>query len=50
MKVDYKLKSALKCLRQFLATENPLKIMKNDFYLTLKLFPFSRYLDFYLTF
>ena len=27
---------ALSCLRQFLATESPLKIMKNAFYFTLK--------------
>ena len=29
-------KIALKVLRQFLITESPLKMMKNDFYLTLK--------------
>ena len=30
------LKDALSCPRQFLATENPLKMMKNGFYFTLK--------------
>ena len=30
------LKGALSGLRQFLATESPLKIMKNTFYFTLK--------------
>ena len=29
-------KGELECLRQFLATENPLKRMKIDFYFTLK--------------
>ena len=31
-------KGALSGLRQFLATENPLKIMKNDFFFILKAF------------
>ena len=45
------LKYALSDLRQFLATEGPLKMMKNDFYFTLnKLFLFSRYLNFCLDF
>ena len=30
------LKDALSCLRQFLATEDHLKMMKNTFYFTLK--------------
>ena len=30
------LKGKLPCLTQFLATESPLKIMKNSFYFTLK--------------
>ena len=36
MKYEVLLKSALSGLRQVLATESPLKIMKNDFYFTLK--------------
>ena len=32
----YVLKGALLSLRQFLATESPLKMMKNTFYFTLK--------------
>ena len=30
------IKGALSSLRQFLTTENPLKMMKSDFYFTLK--------------
>ena len=33
---NFKLKDALSGLRQFLVTENPLKIMKNAFYFTFK--------------
>ena len=44
-------KGALSDLRQFLATESPLKMMKNAFYFTLKkLFSFSKYLSFCLDF
>ena len=43
-------KSALLGLRQFLATERPLEMMKNAFYLPQKLFSFSRYLSFCLYF
>ena len=45
-------KGALSVVRQFLATENPLNMMKNAFYFNSKanLFPFSRYLSFYLDF
>ena len=39
------LKGALQGLRQFLAIESPLKMMKNAFYFTLKTFSFSRYLN-----
>ena len=39
------LKFADSGLIQFLATESPLKMMKNAFYLTLKLFLFPRYLN-----
>ena len=41
---------ALTGLKHFLATESPLKMMKNAFYSPLKLFPFSRYLSFCLDF
>ena len=41
-------KGAISGLRQFLATESLLKMMKNVFYF--KLFSFSRYLSFVLTF
>ena len=34
--VGFSLKGTLYSLRQFLATENPLKVMKNVFYFTLK--------------
>ena len=34
----------------FLATEIPLKVMKNAFYFTLKVFSFSRYLNFSIAF
>ena len=44
------LKGALSGLRQFLATESPLKVMKKAFYFTKKLFSFSRYFSFYLDF
>ena len=40
------IKSALSGLRQFLPTESPLKMIKNDVYLPQKLFPFLRYLNF----
>ena len=43
-------KGALSGLRQFLATESPLKMMKNAFISPWKLFPFSRYLSFCLDF
>ena len=44
------LKGPLSDLRQFLATESPLKMMKNDFYFILKVLFFLRYLIFILTF
>ena len=44
------LKGALSGLRPFLAIKSPLKMMKNAFYFTSKLFSFSRYLNFYLDF
>ena len=37
---------ALKSLRQFLATESPLKMMTNGFYFILKALLFLRYLNF----
>ena len=40
------IKSAPSGLRQSLATESPLKMMKNAFYFNGKLFSFSRYLSF----
>ena len=43
-------KGTLSGLRQFLATESPLKVMKNAFYSTRKLFSFSRYWRFWLEF
>ena len=43
-------KGALSRLRQFLATESPLKMVKNAFYFTLKTFLPSRYLNFCLDF
>ena len=48
--VTDKLKAHSQCLKQYLATESPLKMMKNDFYFTSKLFSFSRYLTFCLDF
>ena len=42
------IKGALSGLRQFLASESPLKMMKNAFIWTQKLFSFSRYLSFCL--
>ena len=42
----YWLKGAFLGLRQFLATESPLKKMKNIFISPQKLFSFSRYLNF----
>ena len=39
---------ALSGLRQFLPNESPLKMMENAFYFILKLFWFSRYLNFCL--
>ena len=44
------LKGTLSDLRQFLATESPLKVMKMLFISPQKLFLFSRYLSFYLDF
>ena len=44
------LKSAFSGLRQFLATENPLKMMKMLFISPYNLFSFSRYLNFCLDF
>ena len=41
-------KGALSSLRQFLATESSLKVMKNAFDSTLKVFSSSRYLNFCL--
>ena len=41
---------ALSGLRQFLATESPLKMMKNAFFSPQKLFSFPRYLRFCLDF
>ena len=35
-KVKFSIKGALSGLRQFLAAESPLKMMKNAFYITLK--------------
>ena len=37
--IKFSFKGALSGLRQFWATESPLKIMKNPFYFTLKAFP-----------
>ena len=48
-KVNRKFKGALSGLRQFLATKNPVKMMKNAFYFT-NLFSISRYLNFCLDF
>ena len=42
----YLLKAPTLCLRQFLITEIPLKMMKNAFYLMLKALLFSRHLHF----
>ena len=39
-------KGPLSCLKLFLATESPLKIMKNAFYFTLKDLSFLGYLNF----
>ena len=44
------LKGSLSSLTQFLATESPLKIMKNAFYFALNCISFSRYLNFCLEF
>ena len=44
------IKGALLSLRNFLVTECPLKIMENTFNFNLKLFSFSRYLNFVLNF
>ena len=41
-----KFKGTLSVLRQFLATESPLKMMRNAFYSPQKLFSFERYLSF----
>ena len=40
---DHQLKGTLSHLRQFLATEQPLKMMENAFYFIQKLFWFSSY-------
>ena len=40
------IKDALSSLKQFLATERPLKMIKNSFYFTLKALFFSKYLNF----
>ena len=42
------LKGVLSILRQFLATESPLKVMRNGFVSSQKLFSFSRYFSFCL--
>ena len=39
-------KGGLLNLKQFLPNESPIKMNKNTFYLTLKIFSFSRYLIF----
>ena len=49
-KLKYLLKGGLSGLRQFLATESPLKIMKLLFTSPQKLISFSRYLGFCLDF
>ena len=45
-------KGTFSVMRQFLKTESPLNMIKNAFYFNSKanLFPFSRYLSFYLDF
>ena len=43
-------KGALSGLRRFLATESPLKMIKNTFYFTSKALSFARYLSFCLDF
>ena len=48
--LDLFFKDALSSLRQFLAIDDPLKMMKNPFYFILKLFSFSSYLNFCLEF
>ena len=40
------IKDAPSSLKQFLATERPLKMIKNSFYFTLKALFFSKYLNF----
>ena len=50
MKSGIFFKDALSGLRQFLATESPLKMMKNAFYLTSKFLFSLRYLSFCLDF
>ena len=42
----HSLKGTLSGLRQYLAAESPLKMMKNDLYSRQKVFSFSRYLSF----
>ena len=42
------IKDAPSSLKQFLATERPLKMIKNSFYFTLKALFFSKYLNFNL--
>ena len=44
------LKGALPSLRQFLATESPLKMIQNAFISSSKLFLFSKHLNFCLEF
>ena len=46
IKKKVKFKEVLAGLRQFFATENPLKMIKNIFNFALKAFSFSRYLNF----
>ena len=50
MKSGIFFKDALPALRQFLATENPLKMMKKAFYFTSKFLLSLRYLSFCLDF
>ena len=44
------IKGALSSLRQFLANESPLKMMKNPFYFILKALPVLKNFNFYLEF
>ena len=49
---EIKFKDTLSGLRQFMATESSLKMMKNTFYFTFekRFFSYSRYLNFCLDF